>query len=234
MFSVPFSTLIFVTHAFFLASAFRTIRHHDVLLACTREWNTRTDAKDFLCLCFARQPEDRPNALTLSRHKFIIAEVPATSISPASNSEPAAASAAVNSKHSHDESANTNLNLKLNIATENKELDSAKHHFTGSVPSTLFRFSQKRTLCDPISPRTFTNPPHRRLHVSSSKGTKMSTAGGHRYSRMCTNNAKKYAESRSLIFQGELGWRVCMHFEARIDLQANWSYLHSLFRISYP
>lgn len=107
------------------------------------------DAKDFLSLCFARQPEDRPNALTLSRHKFIIAEVPATSISPASNSEPAAASAAVNSKHSHDESANTNLNLKLNIATENKELDSAKHHFTG------------------------------RLHVSSSKGTKMSTAGGH-------------------------------------------------------
>ena len=98
-------------------------------------WNVFADAKDFLHLCFKRQPKERPNALKLSQHKFITTEVPLR-MCPESKPEPiTAAAAAANSDHAHDEDTSSKLKLELNVdmPTDTKNLESSKHRFTGSV-----------------------------------------------------------------------------------------------------
>lgn len=92
------------------------------------------DGKDFLNLCFKRQPKERPNALALSRHKFITTEVPSATISLESKSEQVTGAAAT-SDHAHDENANTKDKLKLNLGTQTdtKDLEPTKHRFTGPL-----------------------------------------------------------------------------------------------------
>ena len=117
-----------------------------------RGWHLSADAKDFLNLCFKRQPKERPNALALARHKFITTDVPSATTSLESKSEQITAS----SDHAHDEKTNTKDKLKLNLdtQTDTKDLEPTKHRFTGSV---IERYSLVFSVMSPV-PKLHTCP----------------------------------------------------------------------------